>query len=189
MDHIDILERALGATGDVVHGITPDQHAAPTPCGEWTVRDVLNHLVGGVGSYAKAAAGEPVGNFNPLAKAPELVGDDPAAAYDDVARRCAEAWRGRGGVEGEMKLWGPRPSPALFVWQIAVGDVLIHGWDLATATGQDYRIDDGVPAALLDLYRGTLTDEFRGTAFKPAVPVSDDAPALDRLVAFSGRAP
>jgi len=72
---------------------------------------------------------------------------------------------------------------------IAVSDTLLHGWDLASATGQDTTMPDGLPEAAYELIHGKFTEEQRQGVFKPEVDVADDASAQDRLLAYSGRDP
>lgn len=190
MNHLQILDSTLAATGKVISGIDSAEWTAPTPCPEWTVRDLLNHVVGAVRCYALAVADKPIGEFNPLETAPELIGDvSPASAYDEAAADCAAAFKKRGDLEGRIQLWGAEPSPATFVWQIVVGDVLLHGWDLASATGQTYDIDDHTAEEVWRVFKGNLPEGVRGVAFGPEVEAPLGASPLDRLVAYSGRQP
>jgi uncharacterized protein (TIGR03086 family) len=86
------------------------------------------------------------------------------------------------GEPGVMEQSGPALG-------IAFCDQLLHGWDLAVATGQDATMPDGLPEVAYDMLEGRLTDEQRGGAFKPRIAVGDDASAQARLLAFTGRQP
>jgi uncharacterized protein (TIGR03086 family) len=72
---------------------------------------------------------------------------------------------------------------------IAFSDQLLHGWDLATATGQDATMPDELPEMAYQLIHGKFTEDQRQGVFKPEVPVGSDASAQDRLLAYSGRQP
>jgi uncharacterized protein (TIGR03086 family) len=189
VDHMDIFDRTASTTANVVAGIKPDQLDAASPCSEWNVRDVLNHLVGTVGFIGDRLAGREVANFDPFAKAPDVIGTDPMAAFDEVIARCRSAWVQRDSLDGSTKLFGDNEAPVAFVWQITVGDILLHGWDLARATGQNYPLPDDVADTMCARFVGKMPDSARGHAFGPAVTVPDDAPSLDQLVAYSGRQP
>jgi uncharacterized protein (TIGR03086 family) len=188
MDHLDVMNRTFDATRQVVSAVRPEQLDSPSPCDGWTVRDVLNHLVGGMEHFAHAAANEDSEPFDFQHKAPDVVGDDPATAYDGAAKRCADAWTARGDLEGTARMLG-NDSPAVMTWQANVGDSLIHGWDIATATGQTYPIDAPVAAEMYQRMNGMVPPEFRGQVFDEEVEVPADASALDHLIAYTGRTP
>jgi uncharacterized protein (TIGR03086 family) len=186
-DPIDLLERTIGSTGRVVAEVKPDQMDDATPCTDWTVRDLLNHVVGGMDVFAKAASGEN-STFDFGGKPVDVIGDDPQAAFDETSGRCIAAWKQRGNLDGVVPLLGGE-SPAAMVWGINVGDTLVHGWDLARATGQDHVVDNDVVEAVWSSLHGKLPPEARGSGFGAEVTVPDDAPMIDRLVAYMGRTP
>jgi uncharacterized protein (TIGR03086 family) len=107
-----------------------------------------------------------------------LTGDDPAATYEESRQETLRAHREPGAVEKAGPLLG-----------IAFCDQLIHGWDLAVATGQDATMPDDLAQAAFAMLNGQLTDDRRGNAFKPAIDVPDDASAQDKLLAYTGRQP
>ena len=72
---------------------------------------------------------------------------------------------------------------------IAFSDQLLHGWDLAKATGQDTTMPDGLAEAAYEMIHGRFTDDQRKGVFKPEVTVADDASAQDKLLAYTGRDP
>ena len=150
---------------------------------------MLNHLVGGMECFAHAAANEDSEPFDFQHKAPDVIaGEEPATAYDGAAERCAEAWTARGDLEGTARMLG-NDSPAVMIWQANVGDSLIHGWDIATATGQSYPVDDAVAAEMYRRMNGMVPPEFRGQVFGEEVAVPDDASALHHLIGYTGRTP
>ena len=188
-DQIDLLERAAHAANHVVSGVKADQLGDPTPCREWTVRNLLNHMVGTAEVFASAVAGEKA-NINPFGTPPDdVIGDDPQARYADASTRMVTAWRKRG-LDGTVTLVrGEMPAPAACT--IAMCDHLAHGWDLAQATGQQLQIDDEVIEAAWEFTQANMGPAGRGPGkpFAEAVEVSPDAPRLAQLMAFMGRTP
>ncbi len=183
MTVIELLGRALDQTDTIVDGIKPDQMDMPA-CGEWDVRTVIAHLVRGNQNTAAVAEGRPR-QPNPIAD----VGDDPRSAYRASADEVKRAWRDPAQLEGlyETAL-GKMPGQALL--SLRLSDNVTHGWDLARATGQAPEYDAEVVAAALAFAEAQLAGgRAPGGPFAPPVPVSADAPAIDRLAAFLGRTP
>jgi len=154
---------------------TTDLDAA-TPCDEWNVRDLLNHMLDTQRYFLSAARGEQASPPGP--NPPDLLGADPLAAFERMRDQVVEAFGGDGVVE--------KTGPAL---AIAFADQLIHGWDLARATGQDDAMPDGLPQAAYEFIHGRFTDEQRKGVFKAEVPVGDDATPQQRLLGYVGRNP
>ncbi|MGD9705326.1 MAG: TIGR03086 family metal-binding protein [Acidimicrobiia bacterium] len=170
----------LSATVDRIQAM---QMNDPTPCTNFTVHDVLNHMIVLGGSFAYLFRGEKA----PELKAPAVYGWVPAAEFRKVMDDLLEAVESPGAMErtisapvGEM----PGSTFARFV----AFDGLVHGWDLATATGLDYELPPAVVASVDEFARSALTPEMRdGDTFKDATTAPDDASPMERLVAFSGR--
>jgi uncharacterized protein (TIGR03086 family) len=161
-------------TGQKLAGV--DDLGATTPCDEWTARDVVNHIVQTQRYFVSAAKGEDASPPTPTP--PDLVSDDAAADLRDVQAQVIEAFSPDGVIERTGPLFG-----------IAFVDQLVHGWDLATATGQDSSMPDGLAQAAYELIHGKFSDDQRGGRFKPPVPVADDATPQQRLLAYTGRQP
>jgi uncharacterized protein (TIGR03086 family) len=172
---LDLYERASEWTLGKVAGAT-DKLDVRTPCDEWDVRKLMNHMLDTQRYFAGSARGDDVSR--PSANPPALLGDDPV---EDFARARAETIDAFG-KEGVIE----RTRPSL---GIAFGDQLLHGWDLAKATGQDAEMPEGLPEAAYDMIHGRFTDEQRKGLFKPEVTVPDDASAQDKLLAYTGRDP
>ena len=160
-------------TGKVAHITDLD---APSDCDEWSVRDLLNHMLGTQRYFLGAARGEDVSM--PGQNPPNLLSDDAQA---DFARTCGDVVEtfSRDGVLD-------RTGPAL---GIAFADMLLHGWDLARSTGQDTQMPDGLAQAAYDAIHGRFTEEQRKGVFKPEIQVGDDATPQQRLLAYTGRNP
>lgn len=187
MDMIDVFDRTTAWTASKLAGAT-DKLDAQTPCEEWTVRRLIDHLLAGQRMFAGGPAGEPISP--PSGPPPELVGDDPAAQYEEARIATREAYAKPGALEGTVK--SPNGDiPAMQILGIAICDQLIHGWDLAKATGQDATMPPDLAAMAWGVLNGRLTDESRGPGknFGPAVAVSDTASDQDKLIGYCGRTP
>ncbi|HEX8804501.1 MAG TPA: TIGR03086 family metal-binding protein [Acidimicrobiales bacterium] len=183
------MHRACASTERVVANVTPEQYGRLTPCAAWTVHDVLNHLMGTLelgrallGDTAPAVAVGP-GEVPPV----DMVGDDPAKAYRLGVEALLAAADGDALSRSHPTPLGDMPGPVLGGFTTL--DILVHGWDLAAATGQPRALDDDLAEEVLAFARQAVTDDSRGERIGPAVPVADDAPPTDRLVAYLGRTP
>lgn len=187
MDTMHNVDAVAAIIDQLIAGTRADQLDQPTPCTEWTVRDLLNHLVGGGYLFATVAAGQPLPDIDPDA-APDLIGTDPAGAWGASCAAVLGAFHADGAFERTWKL--PFAEvPGEIGAQIAFADLLVHGWDLATATGQRFAPDPSVLVdadAVLHMIIGTDRD---GHTFGPEVEVDAAAPLVDRLVAYTGRRP
>ena len=171
----------------VVAGVRDDQLSLPTPCEGMPVAALLDHLVGLALAF-RLAAEKTAFEGGPSADAANLVPDWRTVAPDRLGALAA-AWREPGAWEGSAEVAGVR-LPAPLMAAVAANEVLVHGWDLAVATGQPYRPDPAAVAACLDMVgdRSDPSAEPDGL-FGPVVPVPDDAPAFDRLLGQTGRDP
>jgi uncharacterized protein (TIGR03086 family) len=185
-EQIDLLADVLDKTGDVVAGVAPGQGDRPTPCPDYDVDTMVNHIVGWVQVFAAGAAG---GRYEGDASAFQA-GADPGAEFRDAADRMVAGWREHG-FDRKVRLSGPDDTEARSAFNMTVMEYLTHGWDLAVATGQTAPYTDDEAAAALPLAEGTLPDQYRGEGmpFGERVAVPDDAPALDRFIGFMGRDP
>ena len=153
-DLLDLYRRSSEWCGEKVAGAAT--LAAATPCDEWTVGDLLNHILETQRYFAGSARGENVSPPSPTP--PTLLSGHPI----------------------------DKTGPAL---GIAFADQLLHGWDVARATGQDTTMPDGLPEAAYDIIHGAFTEEQRKGVFKPELPAPDNATAQERLLAYTGRPP
>jgi uncharacterized protein (TIGR03086 family) len=161
------LSRIAGADGNL---------DAPTPCDDWDLRALLNHMLDTQRYFVGSARGEKVDP--PSSVPPDLIGDDPVADFERTRTEALTTF----GEPGVMD----QAAPAV---GIAFADQLLHGWDVATATGQDTTMPEGLAEAAYDTIHGRFTDEQREGTFKPEVPVDADASPQERLLAYTGRQP
>lgn len=170
---------AAGFT-DRVDRVAPDRWDDPTPCEGWVARDVVRHLVEWVPSFFQAEAGvqfapapsadaDPAAAWRALDTALQAALDDPA-----VASRSFEASRGPVTVEDAIA-------------QFVLGDVLVHTWDLARATGLDERLDPDEVHRMCEGMAGLGDLLEKSGHFGPRVEVAADADEQTLLLAFTGR--
>ena len=185
MDIVDLFERATDWTSTKVHGAAGSLDA-PTPCDDWTVRRLIDHLLFINQMFAAGPEGGTVAP--PDGPPPELVGDDPAGQYDDARKATIHAYAQPGVIDGMLND-GARPAAVML--GIAFCDQLVHGWDLATATGQDTTMPPDLAAAAWQLLDGRIPDASRGPGknFKAASSVAEGASDQDKLIAYCGRKP
>jgi uncharacterized protein (TIGR03086 family) len=173
-DLLDLYRQASRWTAEKVAG-AHDLDAA-TPCPDWRVRDLINHMLDTQRYFAGAARGEDVG---PPAPSPlSLLTDDPSADFERASADVMNVYAQDDVVE--------RMGPALGV---AFSDQLLHGWDLARATQRDATMPNGLAQAAYDCIHGLFTDEQRKGVFAPEIQVGDDATPQQRLLAYTGRDP
>lgn len=185
MDTFAQLETVIPALGSLVRATRPDQLAAPTPCANFTVRDLIGHFVGNLDAVAGGLRGEPMPET--LAPRPEMLGNDPGTVYDKVMSDLLAAAREPGAMDRVLRVpFGDVPAPVLL--QFVAFDLIMHSWDLATATGQKYSPPDELVAAADAFARQAIAPEWRdGDTFAAEVEPPASATPLERLVAFSGR--
>ena len=180
MDLIDSLEASFAHAHQVVSGVRRDQYDDQTPCSEWKVLDLLEHLIGTVGGIGAAAAGEKPQPFT--------LGDDPAAQFEEAAKAAVRAWRAPGVLDGTINA-GAGPMPGSVLASISLLDTATHTWDLATATGQPAELPSDVAVAAMEASRMIVSDETRPGRFDPEQAAPTGATDTQRLVAFLGRTP
>jgi uncharacterized protein (TIGR03086 family) len=185
----EVLKRACASTATVLAAVCAADFDLPTPCRSWTVKDVINHVIGSAASYAELAE---TGVMPAGGKDAGHAAGDFGAAFGREAGRVVAGFSAPGAMEQIMEMpFGGMPG-SVCVW-IAAGDIFTHGWDLAKATGQPTDLDPELAAWLLARIERLLPDTLRGAEghapFGPKIAVADSAPAADRLAAFEGRQP
>lgn len=188
MDLIAALDEVGTEFGRLVDGTAPEQLDATTPCTEFTVRDLINHVTGGATMFAAGFEHGSVPDEELAVIMGDNLGDDPSTAYAAASARVQAAYHAPGALEGTVSLpFGEFPREAAM--GIAVFDVAVHAWDLARATGQELRLSDELAEEVLELGRMMGLDSYRGVMFAEEVVVVETTPAWGRLVAYSGRQP
>jgi uncharacterized protein (TIGR03086 family) len=180
VDTVDALERTFDHTQTVLAGVKPQQYDAPTPCTEWDVRTLMEHMVGVVAMMGAAVSGQ---EPQPFELAP-----DPASQFADIAKTAIAAWRTPGVLD--KSLTAPAGEmPGHVYANINLLDTATHTWDLAKATGQPAALPDDVAIAAMEASRQVVSPELRAGRFADEIPVADAASETDKLVGFLGRTP
>ena len=166
MDDITLLRRAVDDATRLIDGIGADQQALPTPCPDFSVGQIVDHLREGADMFADALGAPAV--------------DD--RSWKAAGQRLVDALSAPGALDGTVQLpYGEFPGIA--VLHQAIGEVAIHACDIARSTGQAIG-DDDVYERVFEV----VGDEWRGeNVLGPAVPCPDDAPLVERVLAFAGR--
>ena len=185
MDLNEAYVIAAARNGELIAATRADQLASSTPCRTWTARELINHIVGGQFMLANAAAGGPLGDLS----APDFASGDAASAHREAGTAAAAAFADPGIAERMAELpFGT--LPAGMVRGLACYEQVVHGWDLAQATGQKLAMPNDVVDVLYPFAEQLLANAPRdGVAFAEVVDVPAGAPAIDRLVGLSGRKP
>lgn len=170
-----MYEQASGWAAALVRGATGKLDEA-TPCEGWNVRTLISHMIDTQHYFASKARGEDAALPSP--SPPDLVGDDPVEAFDAARADTLDAFKAAGGAD-----------KAGFAVGVAFTDSLIHGWDLATATGQDATMPYGLAIPGYEIVHGKFTDEQRKGIFGPEITIDESASPQDKLLAYSGRQP
>ncbi|MER6559849.1 TIGR03086 family metal-binding protein [Streptomyces sp. NPDC001027] len=160
-----------------------------TPCPGFAVRHLLGHLTGLAVAFRDAARGDlgPTTDTPPDAAVPD-VGPGWREELAKALDALAEAWRDPAAWTGMTRAGGV-DLPGAVAAAVAADELVIHGWDLARATGQAYEPDPAALAAAHAFLAGAVDPVTGNGVFGPVVPVPDEAPLLDRALGLSGRDP
>lgn len=176
-DDVDLVgagEASLALTLDRLRAVADADLDRPTPCSDYTVAELVDHMTGTlsvIGATAGATAGPPGATA------------DAESQIAAVAGPALAAWRARG-TTGEVE-FGGGAVPAEVPLSVALAELFVHGWDLARATGQSFEPADHVTAAVDAAVRGVIPDD-RGDSFGPPLP-EDGLDPVESLMAFTGR--
>ncbi|MFJ5556277.1 TIGR03086 family metal-binding protein [Streptomyces sp. NPDC093250] len=173
----------------LAEGVSDDQLSGRTPCPEMAVRNLLGHLLGLSVAFRDAARKDlgATTDTSPDAAVPDL-GPGWREELPKVLDELAEAWRDPGARSGMTRAGGV-DLPGEVAAAVAVDELVIHGWDLARATGQEYTPDPHALRASHDFLLAAVDQPGRDEIFGPVVPVPSGAPLLDRTIGLSGRNP
>lgn len=185
--HLASLHRAaLVHTGRLVAGILVTQWKRSTPCADWDVHGLVNHLVAGNQWAARLGAGETIEHVGSDLDG-DLLGDDPVAAYDTSAEHAARVFERPGAMDAMCAVsYGPVPG-STYVGHRFI-DVLVHGWDVAVATGQDATLPPDLVDACWRIVEPQLTMLARSGMFGEPRSVPAEADPQTRLLLHLGRA-
>ncbi|AUG75297.1 hypothetical protein CFP65_0323 [Kitasatospora sp. MMS16-BH015] len=182
-----LMARAAAEAARIARGVRPEQLAGPTPCAEYDTKALVNHWVLYTShGLERRARREPL--------PPELTATDftatPdwAAAYAAQLDRAVAAWAEPAAWDGEIDLGG-MSVPAVTIAQLVVKEMVLHGWDVAKATGQQLEIDEELAGLILAVVEEHAETYRRYEGFADPLPTPATAGPLDRALAASGRDP
>lgn len=187
MDLLRTYRRAVTDFADQVGQVGFDQWAGPTPCPDWDVRTLVNHVVAeerwSVPLFGGASLAEVGDRFSG-----DVLGADPAAAARDAAEQADRAVREPGALDRTVELSAGPTAGREYLHQL-MAEHLVHGWDLTVALGADPRLDPDAVRECAWWFADRVPMYRAGGLVEPGVPVPPDASAQDRLIAAFGRDP
>jgi uncharacterized protein (TIGR03086 family) len=180
---VDQLARAFDAVGVLVSHVKADQWSDPTPCPEWDVRRLLDHVIGLNRIFTALLLDAPP----PLRATTDHAEEHPTVAYRETSAALLSAFGQPGVLDRQFR--GPLGTASgADRLQIRLYDLLAHGWDLSRATGQPVDLPDDLVEPSLLFARAQLAEQRREGRFAPAQSINRNAAAIERLAAFLGRA-
>lgn len=183
MDPIERIDRATAFAAEKVKGVSQADLSKSTPCAEFDVRALLNHVIGGLGMLTTAAEG----GKSAMPEGDQF-GADPGADYEQRRQKLVAALRGEGVLDRPWEMpFGTLPGAMMA--SIAFMEHVTHGWDIAKATGQDTTIPAELVAECTEVVTPMDAMLRMPGVCGPAVSVPDDASAQDKLIGFMGRQP
>jgi uncharacterized protein (TIGR03086 family) len=192
MDSADHLRQSIDIAVATIRDTDLARYDDPSPCAEYAVREVVNHLAFGFLLAHRSGAREPWDpSWSGADRTPYLVGlpeDRWAQACADEATAAAKVWAEPSAWQGEASMGGAA-MPAAVIGSMMTAEFAVHAWDLARATGRTLDVPDALGAAVLEGVLAMAPSGREGGWFGPEVTVPAGAPAFDRALAASGRDP
>ena len=181
MDFPALIAKAAETTNEVVQGVDPAQFSGPTPCAEFDVKALAEHITRVTAMSVSAAR---KAGFTPT----EFDAATFKGRYAADISNLTSAWSEPGALEGSTP-FGSGERPAEFVAAITLSELVLHGWDLARATGQTMNTDGDVAQATHQMMIQGAEGGREAGAYGAEVTVADDASPLDKALGLSGRDP
>jgi uncharacterized protein (TIGR03086 family) len=183
------LQKAAEAMAAIVRATTDDQLANPTPCAEFDVRALVNHLLFWGPSLEGAGRKESVPPPGAQESDVDLTTGDWRGDLLAQLDRTAGAWASPAAWEGTTFMGGPTEMPSAMIGDMITGELVVHGWDLARATGQRLDVPEDVLAHLHGAVAESAEQGREMGIYGPAVEVPAGASTLDRILGLAGRDP
>lgn len=187
MELLHAHRRAMTEFDRRVRKVTPEQWDNPTPCTEWTVRDLVNHLVSEQLWAPWLLGGATLDEVGDRFDGDQL-GADPAAAWAQASAAARQAWDREGATTGEVNVTGGVIPAEDYGWQMTL-DLAVHAWDLARGIGADATLDPDLVEAVHTVFAPQVKAVQGLGIFAPPQPVAEDADLQTRLLAELGRTP
>ena len=172
-----LLEEVAANAHSIMARVAPQQRFDPTPCSEWNVQALMNHIAGGTLMFGAAMRGE---------EPRRLPGDADAEDYQQAVAELLEAVQQPGAMDRTLtRRSGEVPARQFLI--TVVMDTLVHSWDLAKATGQDTKLPENLVEAVYESFEVQVDQMRERGAFGPRVAVAEDADLQTRMLAMFGR--
>ncbi len=180
------LANALGATGEIIGGVEATQWSAPSTCEEWTVRELVEHLVGGCALTAAVLSGQDALARPGYAETTEA---ELLQAYQRASTDVIETLQRPGALEQTVRV-GFGPVPGGVAVRLCLVEAIVHGWDIAQSTQQGAEFDEAAVAVALN-FSGDMMSQIpvERSPFDPPQSIAPDAAPLHQLLALLGRSP
>jgi len=178
---LDAVDQIFANASRLIAGVNDSQWDAKTPCSEWNVRELVNHMAGTTQLFAGSATRTPPTGEPDT----DHLGADPAAAFATYASATSAAWRTEGAVDGMTIV--PAEMPAIAALGVNIIDIGTHCWDLAEATGQDHGLTPELIAMIDDWNRKVVTDDIRARGGFGQIQDGADQAGLTGMLAYVGR--
>jgi uncharacterized protein (TIGR03086 family) len=189
-DLVALLADSFRETAELIASVVEAGWDAPSPCTDWTVRQVGNHLVGSIGLLTRVVEGKPVdaADFDPQKLADtDYLGPDPAAAFRNAAEHAGSVFARPGSLDGRFPYPAP-DTPGQVLAGLCLLESLVHGWDIARGAGVGYRPDEAVVATVRGFAVAVIGDRERAHGlFGPALLAGPDADPFTATLAHLGR--
>ena len=181
MDVMQQIDQILPNLTQLARKVGTEDMGRDTPCAKFAVRDLYDHMIGGASQFAPQLRGATPG------EPPTLTDAERPAAFERAIEELHDAIKAPGAMERTVNLpFGAVPGSVLAAFLTVDG--MCHTWDLSRAMGVDYEPPAELAEAVLATARQLIAPEMRdGDTFAAETPITDDAPAVERLVAFTGR--
>ncbi len=184
MDATTALKNTDETMKSVIAQLTSDHRYMSTPCTEWNVHEVIEHACQGSHMIAGALQGQaPPENADEI----DLLADGPASGWANAHAALSAAATPEILSATHQLPFGEMPGEAAM--SVIVADVLVHAWDVAAGAGVEFDVSDEMAEWALATWKQVVPPEGRQGGFADVIPVTDDAPALDRLLGYVGRQP
>lgn len=176
------------AVSAVVAGAGALDLSSATPCADFDLKALINHVIGTTAALARVGRREPLDPTDPYGEHTDASGGDWQGQLTSNLDGLAQAWAEPQAWEGSVDM-ASQIMPAPMIGEMALAEVVLHGWDLARATGQRLVIEEHTAAELRRSVEATAELGRQMSAYGPAVEVAPDASDFDRALAASGRDP
>jgi uncharacterized protein (TIGR03086 family) len=187
VDLPEVHAQALESARRSVAGVDSSQWGSPSVCSDWDVRGLLNHIVSGNLWVPELVGGRTIADVGDRLDG-DVLGSDPVAAYDASATVAAEAFRRAGAMDAPVAVsYGPVPG-AVYCGHRFI-DVLVHGWDVASSTGQDTALDPALVEACWEVVEPQMGMLAGSGMFGTSAPTPAGADRQAQLLALLGRRP